>query len=358
MIKTTILGCGHGGQALAGYFASLGHLVNIYAHQDHPGAIHTIKKVKKVILNGIINGIGQISDATSNIAHAIKNSQFIFTVLPVIAHEKVFKDMLPYLEDEQIIINLSGHFSGIFQHEQLKKYCQENKISKKIFIADTTSFPFACRSDIPGIANIFAIKKSIGISATKNSHTKIIIDALNSIKFPTKLDHFKSIIEVGLYDPSGISHVPNTIFNAGRIGNGQEFYFYKEGITQETSNLLNQMDVERCEIGRMLGLNLPSYTCVMNEYYDLKCSSIFDFFKNSPMHNKNTFCPLSLKSRYITEDVPYCLVPWYSAGVSLGYVSSATKNIIDIASTIHQTNYLNNGRLLTPQILQEYHICG
>ncbi|MDD3265861.1 MAG: NAD/NADP octopine/nopaline dehydrogenase family protein [Burkholderiales bacterium] len=358
MSKITILGCGHGGQALAGYFAYYGHSVTIYAHKNHPGAIKTIQDLKSITLTGVINGIGNIIQATTDIQIALKDAEIIFTALPVTAHEAIFKIMLPHLENNQIMINLSGHFSGVFQSEALKQYCINHNICKNILIADTTSFPFACRSDVPAIANIVAIKKSIGIAAAQKNKTNTIIQKLNSINFPTDLDKFQSIVEIGLYDPSGISHVPNTLFNAGRIGNGEEFYFYKDGITKETSILLNQMDVERCEIGNKLGLKLPSYTCVMNDYYGLNYSSIFDFFKNSPMHNKNTFCPTSLFSRYITEEVPYCLVPWYSLGVSVGYISKATKNIIDIASMIHQTNYLNIGRHLTKQILQDYHLCG
>lgn len=358
MSKITILGCGHGGQALAGYFAYYGYSVTIYAHKEHPGAINTISQFKNITLTGMINGIGKNIQATTDIELAITDAEIIFTALPVTAHESIFESMLPYIKNGQIIINLSGHFSGIFQSEALKKYSLTQKTNKDILIADTTSFPFACRSDTPAVANIVAIKKSIGIASTHKNKTPIIIQKLRSINFPTILDEFQSIIAIGLYDPSGISHVPNTLFNAGRIGNGEEFYFYKEGITKETSILLNQMDIERCEIGNKLGLNLPSYTCVMNDYYDLDCSSIFDFFKNSPMHNKNTFCPTSLSSRYLTEEVPYCLVPWYSIGISVGYISSITKNIIDITSMIHQTNYLNYGRQLTKQILQDYHLCG
>lgn len=358
MSRITILGCGHGGQALAGYFAYYGHHVTIYAHKNHLGAINTIHKLKNVTLTGIINGIGKIAQSTTDIKLAIQNAEIIFTALPVTAHEYIFESMLPYLKNGQIMINLSGHFSGVFQSELLKQYCIKNDINKNILIADTTSFPFACRADKPAIANIVAIKQSIGIAAIYKKETDAIIQKLKSINFPSDLNQFQSIIEIGLYDPSGISHVPNTLFNAGRIGNGKEFYFYKDGITKETAILLTQMDIERCEIGNKLGLNLPSYTNVMNEYYGLNHSSIFDFFKNSPMHNQSMFCPISLTSRYITEEVPYCLVPWYSVGLSVGYISKATKNIIDIASMIHQTNYINNGRQLTEQILKDYHLCG
>ncbi|HMT02160.1 MAG TPA: NAD/NADP octopine/nopaline dehydrogenase family protein [Burkholderiales bacterium] len=353
MKKITIIGCGHGGMALSGYFALQGHEVTIYAHHNHPGTIKEVAQQNMVKLTGNINGVGLIKATTSQMNIAIKGAQFIFIALPVIAHETIFNLMLPFLENGQTIINLAGHFSGIFQNEILKKL----KIKKDIYIADTTSFPYACRTLESYTSNIVAVKQMVGIASTNKNKTNYVFEQLKTI-FPTKLELKKSLIEVGFYDPSGISHVPNTIFNAGRIGNGQEFYFYKEGITQETSALLEYMDYERVEVGKYLGLTLLPYHQVMNEYYNLNHISIFDFFKNSPIHNANKFCPNSLDSRYLTEDVPYSLVPWYSAGVSMGYTSHTTKSIIDIASKLHKTDYFKYGRQLTNQNIEDYHLCG
>lgn len=347
----TVIGSGHGGLALSGFLALQGHDVTLYAHHNHIGALNEVAKSGNVTLAGKINGIGKINLTTLQIDLAILNAEVIFIVLPVIAHESIFTTMLPFLQNGQIIINLSGRFSGIFQNEILKQH------PKDIYIADTTSFPFACRILKSCEVEIVAVKNNIGIASTSVSKTKHIINHLK-IMFPIPLEIKSSFLEIGFYDPSGISHVPNTIFNAGRIGNGNEFYFYKDGITRETALVLEQIDQERIIIGKYLGLNLPPYYEVMNKYYGLNHTSIFDFFKHSPIHNASKFCPSALNNRYLTEDVPYSLVPWYSAGLNFGYTASITKNIIEIASIFHQTNYIKNGRQLTKKHIQDYHLCG
>jgi opine dehydrogenase len=346
-MNISIIGAGHGGLALSGYFALTGHQVTLYAHTDHPGAINEVRLHGGISIKG--QGFGKIQTITSQINIAIIDAAIIFLALPVIAHAPIFNSMLPYLRDGQIIVNLSGHFSGIFQNEILNH--------RNIYIADTTSFPYACRISKSCEVEIISTKQNIGIASTSKYKTAYIISCLKDI-FPTKLVAKKSLIEIGFYDPSGISHVPNTIFNAGRIGNNEEFYFYKDGITIETAILLDKMDKERIEIGALLGIDLIPYYAVMNEYYALNHTSIYDFFKNSPIHNAKYFCPTTLNSRYLTEDVPYSLVPWYSAGISLGYTAHATKNIIEISSIIHQTDYLKTGRLLSLNYLEDYHLCG
>lgn len=347
--KITIIGAGHGGQGLAGHLAILGHDVCLYAHPDHTGGLHAIEQYGGVQCTGQINGFGKIARTTTDLTTALNDTQIIFISLPVPAHDAIFKQMIPHLKSKQTVINLSGHFSGLFQHLMLKKHRKH----KDILIADITSFPYACRSSTPGISNIIAIKKVLGIASTLPKHALEIKSMLDDF-FPCKLHVKSSFIEAGLYDPSGISHPPTALFNAGRIGNQEEFYFYKQGISLETSVYLEAMDNERIEIGKRLGFHLKPYHEVMNEYYDLNYEKIFDFFKNSPVHNKNKLCPNSLKARYISEDVPYSLVPWYSLGRIVGYKPLAIKNIINMCSIINHQDYFKHGRNLVKNHVTNY----
>jgi len=353
MEKIAVIGCGHGGQALAGHMASLGHSVNLYASKNHPGGLKAIQKTKKIKCIGAVKEEGKIALCTHNLEDALKDVRIIFIALPVTAHDAMFIHILPFLEEHQIIINLSAHFSGIFQYEILKKVGWE----RDILIADITSFPYACRIQSQGTVNILAIKKKVGLAA-RNIKTAQKIKKLIKNIFPSSLDIKSSFIEAGLYDPSGITHPPTAIFNAGRIGNGDEFYFYKDGTSDVTASYLEQIDDDRVEIAKRLGFKIPNYPSVMNEYYGSKHKEIFEFFKTSPVHNQEKLCPKSMDHRYITEDVPYSLVPWYTLGLCVDYVSSAMKNIIDISSILHEKDYLELGRNLTNEHITEYKKCG
>jgi opine dehydrogenase len=53
-----------------------------------------------------------------------------------------------------------------------------------------------------------------------------------------------------------------------------------------------------------------------------------------------------MQDRFIVQDVPYVLVPWYELGAKVGIHSSAIKSIIDLASIVNATNYMETGRNL------------
>lgn len=353
MNKIAIIGCGNGGQALAGHLSLLGLVVNLYAHSSHLGGYKEVKIRGGVECFGAVNGFGKISLVSNDLSLILKNTSVVFICLPVIAHEAIFINMLPFLNENHIIINLSGQFSGIFQKEILNRSAWD----KNIIIADVTSFPYACRSDSPSNSNIVSIKKKMGIASFNKSFTCEILDIIKPF-FPSELNIMSSFIEVGLCDPCGITHPANVVFNAGRISNQEDFYFYKEGTGKETALFLEILDNERILIGKKLGIHLPTFYEVMNTYYDLSFTNIYDFYKNSPIHNKKTFCPNSTSHRYVSEDVPYSLVPWFSIGESLGYYAKSMKNIIDITSTMNNVNYLEKGRVIKDTYLKEFHPCG
>lgn len=56
--------------------------------------------------------------------------------------------------------------------------------------------------------------------------------------------------------------------------------------------------------------------------------------------------PSSMKSRYITEDVPYGLVPTAQLAHKLGITTPIIDAVIELASVVNQTDYRRQGRSL------------
>lgn len=349
MKKIAILGCGNGGQALAGYLSILGHQVNLYAHHDHPGGIYTIQQYNGIEIGGIVSGFANINLVSTDLQACVKDVEIILMTLPALACEQIFTEMLPFLKNGQIIVNMAGYFSSIIEDQiRVKK-----RPELDIIITELTTFPYACRAEANNKVNIIASKKFVGISATIKSQTAIAIQELSDI-IPCPLVAKSSALEVSLYNASGIYHSATVIFNAARIGNKDEFYFYKDGISKETADVMIRLDQERREIGKMLGYTLPENYQQLNAYYGYNYNSIYDYYKNSPAHNTIKFMPTSTKTRYILEDIQYLLVPWYSIGQDIGVQTNGIKAMIDIASFLHNTDYMTNGRKLNLEIINRY----
>lgn len=349
MKKIAILGCGNGGQALAGHLTLMGHHVSLYAHPEHPGALPAIQAQKGIQLVGAVKGFAEIANATTDLKLCVDDADVILMALPAFACDQMFKDILPYLRKNQIIVNLAGYFSSIFEHQMLLNSPYE----KNVIFAELTSFPYACRTNEPGTVNIVAIKDFVGIAAIPKDKTEDVIEQLKDV-IPCPLRPKKSVLEVGLYNTSGIGHTPAILFNAARIGNNDEFYFYKQGISEETANVMIRLDQERVAIGKQLGYHIPEHFEVLNDYYGYKFTSILDYFKNSPIHNSIKFFPKSTRTRYVQEDVPFILVPWYTLGESLGVKANGMKTLIDAMSLLHNTDYMEKGRKLNALLIAEY----
>lgn len=347
--KIAILGCGNGGQALAGYLSLLGHQVNLYAHPDHPGGIKTIQQHQGIELGGIVNGFGKINLASTDLQECVADAEVILMTLPALACEEIFTKILPYLKNGQIIVNMAGYFSSIIEDQIRIK----NRPELDITITELTTFPYACRAEGNNKVNIVANKKFVGISAITPSQTDNVIRELVNI-IPCPLVAKSSALEVSLYNASGIYHSVTVIFNAARIGNQDEFYFYKEGISEETANAMIRLDQERRNIGQKLGYNLPENYQQLNAYYGYNYSSIYDYYKNSQAHNTIKFMPPSTRTRYILEDIQYLLVPWQSIGQSIGIETKGIKAMIDIASFLHDTDYMTSGRKLDTEMISYY----
>jgi opine dehydrogenase len=286
---------------------------------------------------------------STHLPTCVKDVEIILLALPAFACDHVFQELVPYLRKGQLIVNLAGYFSAIFEQQILLNSASE----QDIIFAELTSFPYACRADNSGSVNIVAIKDFVGIATTQKEKVNEVITQLSDV-IPCPLHAKSSILEVGLYNTSGIGHSPAILFNAARIGNKDEFYFYKEGISVETANVMMRLDKERISIGNELGYKIPQHYEVLNEYYGYKFTSILDYFKNSPIHNSIKFFPNSTKTRYVLEDVPYILVPWYSLAEHLGVQANGIKTLIDAMSLLHDIDYMEKGRKFNSLLIEQY----
>lgn len=342
MKKIAIIGCGHGGQALAAHLSLTGCDVALYADPKHSAALLQIQQTSTIELHGVLSGKATLPLLTTDLCTALAGRDIIYLALPTSAHEKTFIEMLPYLQEGQIIVNLPGNFSSL-HFLQLQK---QQGIRTPLIFADASSFPYACRAEMPGQVKILGLKQTLRIAALPAQQTQHVIEQLQE-HFPNKLIPARNILELGLNIDTGLTHPVLALLNAGRIGNGKDlFYFYKEGITPEIATLLENMEQERHEIGQRLGCQMTDYLEIMGDYYGNYYATLYDFFTQSPVHNAAKLCPTALNHRYITQDIPYVLVPWFNLGQLAGYHAATIHTVIQLASYLLKTDFLNTGRNL------------
>jgi opine dehydrogenase len=110
--------------------------------------------------------------------------------------------------------------------------------------------------------------------------------------------------------------------------------------------VIEAIDKERIAISREFGFNSPPVLTIMNQYYGQKYATFAEFARKSAEHNMTKMAPTHMKDRFITQDVPFVLVPWFELGLKVGVYSSALRSLIDMASIVNGTDYLETGRNL------------
>ena len=336
--RVTIIGTGNGGCALAADLINKGFHVCLYAHPDHSKKLDSIQQRGALISEGKIKGEFKPELLTKDMKEAITFADYILVAVPSFAQKDLFNLMAPHLTDQHIVVNLNGNFGSFVLLQQLEK--------QKPILAETNVMPHASRVSNDGIVNVLGIKKSIMIGSLPIAVPPPVIECLNMI-LPCYLDWRKDILEVALQSNNGVLHPAACILNAGWIESKKgDFYFYKDGMSPAVGRVIEQIDNERIEIGKRFGFSFQSLLDEMKGFYGGNYQTISDFSFNTELHNIIKEAPSDTHHRYISEDVPFALVPWYELGKIVGFEAKTMKSIIDLSTTMNGIDYMAIGRNL------------
>jgi opine dehydrogenase len=332
MARVTVLGCGHGAHAVAGFLALKGNKVTIVgADPVDADRVSAIRKRGGVELEGVVKGFGRIEEATLSVETGVRDRKYVFIVAPAFAHEYFLPKLANVLDASQRIVIIPDNWGSL----RLLKMLKEMRKSPPVLIGGTASLPYACRLSGPARVNVFGVKDSgtVPLAAIPSLKTHELVSELKEIFY--EFTGAKNILEVVLNNINFPIHPVVTLLNLGRAEYTKgDFDFYGEGVTPSVAKIMEVVDTERRAVGRMLGLELPSlYELVSSMYKSsgLKGKDLYELLSTSPVHTR-TKGPGDLHHRYVAEDVPYGLVPIASLCEHLGVSCPTIKAIIHLYS--------------------------
>lgn len=345
-MRITVLGAGNGGQALAGHLALLGRDVVLYEHPDFSEKVEAIRKQGSCIeLEGKITGKGHLVSATSDIEEAMKHGDIIFFIVPSYAQESLLDLSIPFMRPGQTLVFVPGNFGSLVARKKLL----DTALDGRVFLAETDTLPYACRQKAPGCISVWGIKQYLWISALPSSNIETVLPSLRPV-FPIQMTPLKNILNISFANTNMILHCPTMIMNAGRIESDDVgFQFYIQGMTRSVCRVMEGMDKERLQVGERFGLSLISeYEDAVASYGSTKKhGTLFDVLHNSPIYGGHGIdSPKNMEFRYLSEDVPFLLVPVSEFGSLAGIETPLIDSIILLAETVNDSNYRENGRTL------------
>jgi len=349
--KVTIIGAGNGGHALAFDITQNGKEVMLFEHPDftknlegikQKGGIEAIKELHadNKIIPTALSGFAKITHLTSDPQEAVNFSDVVIMIVPQFAQANMFKLIMPYIKDGQILLIMPGNFGSLL----FKKMMRENGINKKIVFIETNTMPYASRVVTSGKVFIMGVKDSFSVASLPAGEMNNVIEKLRDI-FSMNITPCENVLKIGFSNPNMIMHVATAVLGMGPMESREgKMQFYAEGASPSVCKVLEKEDEERINVGKAYGLDLTTFVETCNNFYNLKMKSIRDFAANSPIHNNMpNDSPHNPKYRYISEDCPCGLVPVYSFGKSLDVPCPAIKSIITISGIYNDLNYFKTG---------------
>jgi opine dehydrogenase len=337
MEKVAILGAGAGGRSAAVDFTTKDCKVNLYNRSTE--RIEAIMKkggieAKTNEKSGVRAGFAKLNKVTTNIAEALEQDVEIIFVLTIgNAHRDLIEASAPFLHEGQVIFFAPGN-GGALECARILK----DKDIGGVTIAESLSLFYGCRVTGPAEVTVTGrIGPNLRAAAFPAEKT---MDVINKVKNYVPLIKAKNVLETTMMNPNPLIHPIPTLLNIGVAeSNPEEFASYgKNVMTPSVLKAIGHLDSERQNVCKTLGIDSRS----LDEIYDeIGIGPIYREDRSPEKGYGNKI--YHREDRFISEDVPYGLVPWSSIAKSSGVPTPSIDATIQLASIIMDVDYFKEG---------------
>lgn len=343
--RVAVIGAGNGGITAAADLKQKGFEISLYEDKMFPENIATIREKGGILLQDESGESFQpIEVVTNNIERAIIDADIIMTTVPAFAIESIAESLIPVVTEKQIVlINGAGSMGAV----RFKKHAEKLGIETAFTIAETNSLTYGTRAFANEARVELSLRvKKIFLSVYPKEQTEEVFEKCKQLYecFVPAQNILHSTLENG--NPE--VHPGPSLLNAGRIdySNG-EFYLYKEGITKHTVRLLKAIEAERLAIGKAYGFDLEDAveSRYRRGYFSSDQEDLQTLFNNSEVFG-NIKGPVSVDSRYFTEDISNGLVLWSDLGKVAGVGTPNIDSVITLGSSILERDFREEGLTL------------
>lgn len=354
--KICVIGAGNGGLAAAADLTIRGKDVILFELPEFKNSIIDLKKkgglyLKTLPSSGLTGGFARLYKITTDIAEALEEAEIILIVAPAFAHEKIAQVCASYLRRSHIVVLAPGNMGGsiAFYNTLI-----ENGCNKDVVVSEMECMMYACRKMNQDTVYIRGYKHHLGFATFPASETEIVFQKVKEI-YPFLIKR-RNVIETGMSNCNPILHVPILLFNLSLIDHKIDTLMYHEALTLSIGKIIAQLDQERCAINdKCEEVKLTPMKKIIKSWYEHQGAtgmSLVDIVGNNPIYYSSKL-PTELNHRYITEDVPYGLIPMVSLLNKFEIEGKYMKNLIELACIVTGNDLYENARTLKTLQLQE-----
>ena len=309
-------------------------------------------------------GTGRVELATDNMAEAVKGAGIIIVAAVAIAHEDIFRELIPLLEDGQVIHILPDN-CGTFV---FRKLMREMKCDTKVVVGAWYTAPYGVRIVRRGgvatneckVEDRITTIRGCALPSSDNEaflESANYIPAFDAIRTGDGFVEGDTVVDINLSNVNPVIHVPGTVLGVSTMQNfgtvlGQEkknYSLYGFALCPAIAEVQSVFWEEEKALAKAMGVGL----CTVN--YE-------DFFSRTTMYGKEYMGPdfavpfeekyenfygdgpFDLENRYITEDVPVGCYLIMQLGDKYGVDTPTVDAMAYLASTMLKRDLIKNSK--------------
>ncbi len=341
-MNITVLGSGHGGFAMSSDLKLSGYNVLLSSVAPHNSKLQYFKLLGKITVEGVSTKFKcPIETETDFIEEdtvkAIQFGDIIMVNTPAFAQDIYCQMIGKFGRKGQIVIFPCGGFSAV----NFSNYLSSIGRGYDFTVCETGSFLYTTKLTGTGGVLIKSIKEKVMFSACRKEETDYALKVINEI-YP-QFYKAENVWQTSFSNPSSVLHTITTLCNMSRIeqlGSYRNSYY---DITPSVARIIEKVDEERIKVARHFYSKPMTVTEIMCSLYNLHYDNIYDTIKNISAF-KIQYAPGNMQHRYVTEDVPYSLVPISTIAKKINIDTPNMDAIINLACMANDTDYWETGR--------------
>ena len=345
VLKLAVLGAGHGGVAMSADLTLAGHEVSLFEVPECEESFRKIKETKEIEIDGAARqGKATLRKATTDIAEAMEDVDHVIVVVPAFAHQRMAELCIPYIQPGQFIFVVPGSFGSFYFYKKIR----EVKGSGDFTVAETSTLPYGTRKTGDNNITVHIRTVNLPMGVLPPHKTTEAVELFR--QFYPETTPCSNILDSALSNTNPVIHVAPTLLNTGRIEYADDFYLYREGMTESVRKVMLAADRERIAVRKAFGLSEPHYELPTDSYEVFRDQ----FGEGALQAGQKMRGPLSMEDRYVTEDVPFGMVFYSSMARLAGVETPICDSLINIASVINIRDYFSEGRNLNALGLEDW----
>ncbi|WP_353475927.1 NAD/NADP octopine/nopaline dehydrogenase family protein (plasmid) [Salipiger sp. H15] len=304
------------------------------------------------------DGLGQgltASGALSGVFHPevagsaealVTGRDVVLIAVPGYGHKAVMDAIAPHLSaGQQVIVSSHASFGAVYLSELLAA----RGLTLPVTAWGTTAL--TGRRTGPAACNVNTIRAKIDMCTVPASAQDGALETCRTL-FGDVFVARDGLLAIALSNLNPQNHMGIALGNMTRMEHG-ETWSQAGNVTPNVGRLMEALDEERLNIARALGLSVKTIFEHYHQSYHVPVASIHEM--NAALVEAGTGGqgPATADSRYVTEDVPYGLVPTVVLGDLIGLPAELHRSGVKLFSAMYGRDFEEENELLAALPLAE-----